>query len=230
MKNLLTLFLSISLFATSDIAVITLAAGERYKDTVQLGIDNKRRYCEKYGYDFICCEERLDPSRHFSWSKIQLVLKTMESKKYKWIFWTDADSLIMNMTIPLEKFIDEKAHFILASDPHSTYNMGQFFIKNCDWSRDFLKAIYAHTECIDHKWWEQQALVNELNEKPEQLAFIKVVPLRLFNSTPKRFLRAKEVSTFETGDFIIHFSGVHHLDKLKSCFITYSKQVMTEGG
>ena len=55
------------------LGVVTLATErESSKDAVSLGIENKRIYCEKQGYDFIYCDEVLDPSRSIPWSKILL--------------------------------------------------------------------------------------------------------------------------------------------------------------
>ena len=190
MKRIL-LFLSLaiaSLVYPSDIAIITLAAGEGYRNTVEIGIENKRQYCAMHGYDFICCEDHLDPSRPIPWSKILLVQEAMKNPKYKWIFWSDADSLITNLSIRLEDFIDENYNLIIGRDLHDI-NTGQFFLKNCHWSHQLLSNIYAHTECINHGWWEQQALILELRQNPELLKLTKILPQRLFNSYFIRSLR-----------------------------------------
>ncbi len=94
-------FLFILIFSTltaaaSDIALITLSVGDNYSKSVAFGIASKEEYCSLHGYDFILCTEYLDPSRPIAWSKIKLLEKVLNTNKYKWVFWSDADSIIMN--------------------------------------------------------------------------------------------------------------------------------------
>ncbi len=211
----------------SDIAVVTLAVGTEYKECVKLGIQNKRLYCEKHGYDFICIEESLDLSRPISWSKILLVQKIMENPKYKWVFWTDADSLVMNLGIPLEHFIDDNYNMVVGEDFNGV-NLGQFFLKNCPWSHQLLAIIYAHTECMDHIWWEQKAFMLVLEKDPELFPFVKRVPHRLFNSYAEETVGLMPDSTYQRGDFMIHFASVHVLETITSLFQKYSAYVFDD--
>ncbi len=110
---LLSLFFSTAIHA-ADIAVVSIAIGDSYYEQVKLGIENKHVYCEKHGYDFIFTEETLDHSRHPYWQKILLTLKAMENPQYQWVVWIDADTLIMDLSTPLEDFIDKKNNFIIA--------------------------------------------------------------------------------------------------------------------
>lgn len=107
MKCLIFCLFITAYLAASEIAVVTLAVGEAYQDAVQLGIENKKAYCEKHGYDFFCGTEILDPERPIPWSKILFIKEILKNSSYRWIFWTDADSLIMNFDIPLESLIDD---------------------------------------------------------------------------------------------------------------------------
>lgn len=220
----LLLILNTALIFSADIAVVTLAVGDKYKDVVAVGIENKRAYCERHGYDFICCEQSLDKDRPISWSKILLIQQVMQKRSYKWIFWTDGDSLIMNHAIPLEDLIDNKYNFILSKD-FNNVNCGQFLIRNCSWSKRFLKKVYEHTECINHSWWEQQAVILELNNK-EYMELTKIIPQRLINSYPVNTVN-NCLHTYQPGDFIIHFAGIHALGDLHSLMESYSKQVIT---
>lgn len=213
-------FINVQLFA-SDIAVLTMAVGEKYKDAVLLGLKNKEHYCKKHGYDFYFSEEHLDPTRPIAWSKIVFVQKIMEEHSYKWIFWTDADSLIMNTNIPLENFIDNDFNFVI-SRAHTWVNSGEFFIKNCDWSKNYLKTVYAHEEYINDGAWEQTAIVHELNN-PEFKPYIKIIPQRAINS---RLPFDWTGVSYLPGDFIIHFAGTRDLKTLKALTERYAKAVI----
>lgn len=223
--TLILIFHTVLIFS-ADIAVVTLAAGDAYKEAVAVGIENKRAYCERHGYDFICGEESLDTSRPISWTKVRLIQQVMKNSSYKWIFWTDADSLIMNQAIPLEDLIDDKYNFILSRDMNEV-NCGQFLIKNCLWSEDFLKAVYAHTDCIKHIWWEQQAIILEL-KKSKWMNQTKLISQRLINSYPSNLIGLGCRSTYQPGDFIIHFITIRDLKYLRSLMESYANQVITD--
>jgi hypothetical protein len=195
----------------ADIAVVTMAVGQEYEKMVGLGIENKRLYCEKHGYDFIYTNESLDLSRPIPWSKIKLLANALKQKDYKWVFWTDADALIMNQAIPLEDLIDENYDLILTKDMNEI-NSGNFLLKNSEWSKQFLETIYNHTECIHHPWWEQQAIITEHKNNEDVQKRTRIVPQRVMNSYSSELLYRLAIpgslsSNFQSGDFIIHFAA-----------------------
>jgi len=218
-----------SIFA-KNISVVTLAAGDGYQQAVQIGLVNKQKYCEKHGYEFVHGDEVLDHSRPIPWSKILLILDVMESSDCDWIFWTDADSMIMNFGIPLEDLIDEDYHFILTEDftwNPTNLNTGQFLIRNCAESRAFLEKVYARTECINHRWWEQQGIILELEVNPFREK-TKILPQRMMNSYSLE-RNAKTLQTrYQKGDFLIHFAGCHDLKKLQRLFEIYKPKVVND--
>jgi hypothetical protein len=209
---------------SAEIAVVTLAVGEEYKEIVKDGIDNKKAYCNQHGYDFIVIEETLDPNRPVAWSKILAILNLMENQAYKWIFWTDADALIMNLATDLEDLTDDEFDFIISKD-FNGYNNGHFLIKNCEHSKRFFNQVYSHTELIHDGFKEQEAITKELQNQ-ESLARTKVIPQRLFNSYAEEFVGHILESTFEPGDFIIHFAGVNDKNQLRKLFEIYSPKVV----
>lgn len=210
----------------ADIAVVSIAWGDDYKESVRLGTENKSYYCQHHGYDFIYSEESEDPSRNIYWSKILLTLKALENPAYKWVVWMDADTLIMNTDVPLEDIIDEGYQFMISKDWNGI-NSGVFFIKNGPWAKDFLENVYTRTDCINTWWPEQIAIAKEL-EKPEFGPFAKIVPSRMFNSYPKELLPHPSLTTlFQPGDFILHFASVKGSNgPLASLFEKYAPQVL----
>lgn len=213
-----------SMLLGGDIAVVSLAIGDQFREAVALGIENKRLYCQKHDYDFICEEKSLDKSRPHAWSKILLILKVMENPQYKWIFWTDADSLIMNLALPLEDLIDENYNLIISQEK-CIVNTGQFLIKNCEWSQDFLINIYSHIECINHYWWDQGALNFELLND-DNLLVTKILPQRVLNSYPVERDGDPYTNGYHKGDFIIHFAGIRQLNDLHYYMKLYSQKVV----
>jgi len=187
--------------------LVTLAAGDAYLKMVEVGIENKLNYCKKHDYLFVPGYKLLDNSRPAPWSKILLILEVFENPDIKWVFWSDADSLIMNSEIKLESYIDESYEFIVTQDRNGL-NSGQFFIKNSPWARIFLSKIYERTDCIFHPWWEQQAIIDEYNKSKEIQEKTKILPQRSFNSYPSFLTNSHPDQTYKRGDFLIHFPSV----------------------
>lgn len=209
----------------ADFAVVTMSVGEEYTRAVASGIENKRLYCHLHNYDFVFSDHALDPSRPIPWSKIPLLLQVMENPEIRWVFWTDADSLIMNLAISLEDLIDEDYDFILSRDC-SGINTGQFLIKNCAWSREFLRVAYNHLELIYHGWWEQQAIIVELEASQEARDRTKLIPQRQINSYPEELWPGG--GNYRVGDFVIHFPGVRDLNTLAAFMERYSARVVND--
>lgn len=199
-----------------------MAVGEEYAKVVEPGIENKKAYCERYGYDFYCLDQSLDRARPIPWSKVLYLLDILSENKHSWVFWSDADSLIMNPEIPLEDFIDDR-YFLIISQDFNDINSGQFFLRNCSKSRAFLEAVYSHEECIHHPWWENQAVILELSEGKWRDS-VKILPQRMFNSYPKGYSSPSSV-LYQPGDFILHFAGARQLDAIDVLMKSYGKEV-----
>lgn len=202
-----------ALLKPNEIAVVSMAIGATYYEAVLTGVITKQEYCAKHGYDFVFITESLDTSRPHAWSKIKLIQQILSN--YRWVFWTDADALIMNSEIRLESLIDENYSLIITGDPFSPYCTGHFLLKNCDWSFALLNNIYTRTETINHNWWEQKAFVDAVEQDKNLLKEIKVIPQRMMNSFDDRWARHSKDCVYQDGDFIIHFAATRKTGPLK---------------
>lgn len=183
------------------IAILSLY-DQNYKEIGQHGDENKKIYADKHGYDLIIYHELLDSSRPGPWSKILAIQKHL--KDYDWIYWSDADSLIMNKDIKLESFIDANYDLIISKDCYEKINTGSFLIKNCAWSHYILKRIYEQKQFINHSLWEQKALQYILDHDPSQLSHLKILDQRTLNAN---FGYGDSNFWYQDGDFIVHFYG-----------------------
>lgn len=119
----------------------------------------KEEYARANGYDFCCYTQSLDPNRHPAWGKVLALKELMEKGNHEWLFWSDADSFIVESK-PLEKYINNDFDIIFAKDPSTLFNTGNFLIKNSEASRDFLRAAYELPQFVKHPWWENAAFVH----------------------------------------------------------------------
>lgn len=194
------------------IALLTLVTPEIWKYG-KYGLVTKRRYAERHGYDLFIYKDTLDANRPPAWSKLKIIQKHLSD--YSWVFWTDADSLIMNYEITLESLINEALgkDMILTKGPIGKYNTGEWLIRNSTWSKDIIEKTWSNVSDDDF-WlkrnpWEQQAFINLSNSMADFDDHIQVTSLRSLNSRPsKRYLDSfldLEDSIYEEGDFLIHF-------------------------
>src|ERR1043166_9768192 len=86
---------------------------ENFKPVSNITIPVFQEYCDCYGYNFVCKKEHTS-GRHIVWEKIALILYMFENHRdeFDWLCYCDADVMIMNHTIKLESFIDDKVDFI----------------------------------------------------------------------------------------------------------------------
>lgn len=191
-------------FKKTKIAIISLY-DDGYKHIGQYSDENKQRYAKKHGYDVFIYHELLDASRPGPWSKILAIQKHLAD--YDWIYWSDADSLIMNTDIKLESFIDDEHDMIISKECYYGYlNTGSFLIKNSPWSHELLRRIYAQEQFIfQTSFWEQAALAHLLEVDKNLMPHLKVLHQRAINSNLE-FTTAED-GWYQEGDFIIHFFG-----------------------
>lgn len=167
---------------------------------VALTNPSKQAYCDRWGYDFVTFEGTLDPTRPPSWSKLLFVKDLLD--QYDWVFWLDADALIMNPDIPLERFVDPNYSFIVGKQPgpdpfgNLHLNLGSFFVKSDEKGRSLLDEIYAQEEFINHVSWEQEAFLHLFSTRRDIRERVKVeVDARRFNAI---------ANSYAKGDFVFH--------------------------
>lgn len=196
------------------IAIISLY-DDGYKKIGRYSDLNKQQYAKKHGYDIVLYHKKIDESRHGAWNKILAVEKHLND--YDWVFWSDADSLIMNKKIKLESIIDNNYDFIISKEDTKPkilkvgemsinckrVNTGSFLVKNTEWSKQFLKLIYNNPRWKEFKYWEQDSLEHLMATEPSLISKIKIVPQQIMNS-----VLYKHMHTYRPGEFIIHFMGL----------------------
>ena len=195
------------------ICVVTL-----YTDEIagygRLGAANKEAYARRHGYRFVAYTRSLDTSRHPAFGKPIAIANHLDD--HDWVFWTDADSLVMNPAITLESIIargiaqgGDRDMILTREAGGSPINTGQWLIRNTEWSRTALARIGAADAPNSRPHWlEQGALVDWLKAEPARWQRIAVLPPRIMNSTPGRGAYPDlhlGPSRYRHGDFIIHF-------------------------
>lgn len=121
-------------------------------------------YATRHGYDFVFETGSLDPTRPAPWSKIVLIQRLLRS--YDLVLWIDADAVIVDGSIDIADALPKRATFGLVA--HETPegpeipNSGVVLIRSSRKARRFLDRVWGRTEFMNHKWWENAAILELL--------------------------------------------------------------------
>lgn len=123
--------------------------------------DMNRMYADKHGYRYIRHLGLLTRDRSPNWSKILLLLDSMD--KYPdidWFWWEDSDVIITDMEFKLETVIElaNDEEIFLCSKLPTSFNTGSFLIRNCEVSKQFLRDVYAKEQFAYHHLSEEAAI------------------------------------------------------------------------
>lgn len=212
---------------------------ENIKDLATLTVEfNKRRYCEKYGYDLIVKKDNF-VIPHLGFEKIRLIIELLKSNKYDWLFWCGSDTMITNYNIKLEDLIDNNYHFIISNDVWD-WNSDSFLIRNSQEAITYFAEVLSlrnqyidqNNNAIDNgmrlldgsaRAWAEQGAMIDLRSK--YATIIKEVPQKTINSylyylyaSPwhQKGLDCKgNNGTWSHGDFLVHWPGLPNQTRLR---------------
>lgn len=112
----------------------------RKEEYIDLHNKNMKKYCDKYGYDYIHISENTTGISPY-WYKVFLV-KDLFEKNYDYVFWLDSDTAIMNFNIDLGEDILDKydSDIFVGSDniKYDVVNAGLFIIRNSEIGKKFI--------------------------------------------------------------------------------------------
>jgi len=162
-----------------SLAIVTMN-DERFEGISKCSAPGKVSYCILHGYGFFSDFIETNQDRPTAWYKIKVIQKILPL--CEWIFWSDADSVIWNPNLPLDRHIDDKFDVIVSKDLNGI-NMGNFFIRNTEFVNDLLVVWWNCPEpMIKHMWWEQRRFTDIFENSIELRNKTKVVEQKYFNS------------------------------------------------
>jgi hypothetical protein len=127
-----------------------------------------RTYAGLHGYDVELCDDSLAPDRPPSWSKVVLVRSLLES--YDLVFCIDADAVIVDPTHDVADDLRDDALIGLVAheyDGQRIPNCGVWALRGDRRTRRFLDRVWRQKQYVDHKWWENAAVLELLGYELE---------------------------------------------------------------
>jgi len=156
-------------------------------------------YCVAYGYRFACYREVLDQNQSPHWSKL-LALQQEFEKGEDWLLWLDADALIVQQRFRLEDILgaaeNSGKNLIFSQDANGICS-GVFFIKNTEWSKQFIKSVLLLGELPDCGHLHEQQTIRKLFENfPSLRDHVTTIPDSIIQNPE---------SEFSSTAFIMHY-------------------------
>jgi len=196
---------------------ILLKFSEIYESIGKTAIANRQAYCNKYGYGLIVDDKPFDRSIAYNWMKFDAIERHLA--ECDWLMWSDADSFIVNDEIDLERFVQGNKNIVCAFFKMGnnegycknlyTLHTGNFFIRNCPWSFEFLKNFKkSMPAAIENKeiMLDEYTLTSLYKTIPGYSEKFKLIKIdKLFTVPNLKKVDSNDLPKYSPGDFIIHY-------------------------
>jgi len=156
------------------------------------------------------------------WSKpayiLSLLLRELgkpESDRLEWLFWVDADTIILNPYIPIETLLPppgsefDDVHLMYSNDWNGLNN-GVFPVRVNQWAVQLFSAIvsFRHYKPEDPLVFRDQSAMSSVMQEPEFAKHIVQAPQRWFNAYQGEHNETLQPFQIRRGDLLVHFAGV----------------------
>lgn len=203
--------------------LISFANGQDHIDMLSVALSSFYHYANRYGYDVAIPSQQTiydaaseygwDCNRPPSWSKIVAIKHMLQF--YDTVLWIDSDVVINKFDKDIaENFDDEFMHaFVVHSDRFEgrVPNCGVWLLnKN---AIEFLSEIWNQTDFINHKWWEQGAMIHLISNNKHYFDLSLELPYE-FN-VHKNDIRFNDQEYLQNGRFLHATMWNNRLNKMK---------------
>jgi len=152
-----------------------------------------------------------------AWAKVPLLANLLRC--YDLVAWVDADALIVDGSHDLAAELRPRKHLYLVEHAHpsgqTTANTGVMMLRSSRWSRRLLQQVWMQLDLVEHRWWENAALMRLLGYRvePEHASRERRLPRRVrlldpaWNSIPHWVA--------SPAPRIVHFAGLPLEERLE---------------
>jgi hypothetical protein len=140
---------------TGQKAIASLGTGS-HEWLLRLAARSFRRFADRHGYDLHLHTRAVDGTRPAPWSKILILRELLE--RYPTVVWLDSDLVVVDTREDLPNFDGMMALVEHETKEGLMPNSGVWVLRSTDETREFLDAVWAQDDLIEHKWWENAAI------------------------------------------------------------------------
>ena len=135
-------------------AIASIGTGS-HERLLRLAARSFRPFAERHGYDLHLHTAVVEPSRPAPWSKIPIMRDLLD--RYDTVLWLDSDLVVVDARddVPRPEFMALVEH---TTKEGRMPNSGVWALRATDAAREFLDAVWAQEDLVQHKWWENAAI------------------------------------------------------------------------
>lgn len=140
----------------------SLGAGA-HRELLDLSGETFSIFADRHGYDLDLRRDVLTSERAPAWSKIVLLRELLG--RYDLVLWIDADAAIVDPSVDVAAALGRRDLMGLVAheyDGMRVPNTGVWLLRSSRPVQRFLERVWARTEYLDHDWWENAAVIDEL--------------------------------------------------------------------
>jgi len=159
------------------------------------------------------------------WTKpayiLSLILQELgkqDSERLSWLFWVDADTVVLNSHVPLEIFIPPTQHkdiHLLVTKDWNGLNNGVFLLEVTPWAVELFTAIASFRDFQPNTTltFQDQSAMEILLKEPKSANHTVTVPQRWFNAYKDEKDKELKADQVRGGDLLVHLAGVNPREK-----------------
>lgn len=159
-------------------AALVTIHDDNYKALADITWPNKQEYAKRYGYDAIAKTGDFH-GYPIGFEKIALLLELANQQQHEVFFWTGTDSIITNFHIPLDEFMYDGYHVVMAKD-FGGINSDSIVIRNTPEGRAWLQMIMDKMPQYLNRRGFEQDIMWDTHDQYQHM--VKIVPQRFMNS------------------------------------------------
>jgi hypothetical protein len=157
-----------------QVAIVVTEEAPTHKALVSIGVGQQRAllavarrtfapYAHRHGYDLLLHTEIPNVGRPAPWAKIALLRDLL--RHYELLLWLDADTMVVDQSIDIASELEPAKFLYLVEhryDRTQMPNSGVMLVRGGDEGEAFLEEVWAQTQFLTHKWWENAAICHVL--------------------------------------------------------------------
>jgi hypothetical protein len=141
----------------------TIATGP-HRELFQVAQPGLEQLAAGHGYQMVVVhDDDISAGRPPPWGKVRLLRRLLDT--HDRVVWVDSDAVVVDPSGDIFEGVDRRTPLSLVVhryDGLEIPNTGVMAFLSCRWSKELLDRLWAAEGFIDHKWWENAAMIELL--------------------------------------------------------------------
>lgn len=201
---------------TSDRTVVCTIAAGPHRDLNDIARPSLEAFAAQHDYDLVVSHDDHARGRPPAWGKVVLLRELLDS--HARVVWIDADAIVVDGAADI--FAGAVRHRPLRLVVHrydglEVPNTGVLTLTSGRWATRLLDRVWARERWIEHKWWENAAILDVLGYDVDRPQTGTRRLTRARGRVGELDPRWNSVASMPVAQpRIVHFAGASHADRL----------------